>query len=261
MHVLTQRFVSAFRWATPSVLERLSWTGPIVVGLLAFLSTMSSASPTSGQGQPPEQKPGLSPTAQTKVDAPATARARPPGSWQSAPPRAARGDAAWGTDPVEDEPAPSPVRSKRKRHSAALLFNPIAMAMGDLTLDLGIGLSQGVSLNLLGEYVSDPAFEGYTAGLGMQFFPSGRLYNGWFFYPQALYLPLTVNDVPPDNTDVDVDVFGLGALAGYHWSWTLFSLRLGLGAIYFTGTTKNTAELVSFSGTLPRLDISLGFAL
>jgi hypothetical protein len=140
--------------------------------------------------------------------------------------------------------------------SVAILVNPVAAVLGIANLDIGIGVAPGVSLDVMPQYVSIADVSGFGINAGLQLFPGGGLYDGWFLHPQGGYASFSA-----DDSDATGSNWTVGMIAGYHWSWELLSLRLGVGAAYhsFYGDGPEFDD-VEFSGVRPALDISIGSA-
>jgi hypothetical protein len=157
-----------------------------------------------------------------------------------------------GSTPASERVEPD--EGERARHFA-LLSNPIASAFGILNFDIGVGLSQSVSLNFMPQYLSAWNVTGYALNVGVQYFPSGDLFDGLFIYPM-----MGLAHATSDDDTAEANVWSLGTLAGYHWSWTVWSLRLGGGFNYFVGNVEGDID-DALDGFAPAIDISFGTAL
>lgn len=144
--------------------------------------------------------------------------------------------------------------------NAEILVNPLGLLFGMFNAEVGVGLTDNLSVNMNGSYWSfelgDVDLTAYGGGAGVQFFFTGQLYHGWFIYPsfQFARARATSGDLSAQAT-----AYGLTTLAGYQWDWKPFTLRLGAGFSYFSGTASGDDIETGFNGASPALDASLGF--
>jgi hypothetical protein len=140
----------------------------------------------------------------------------------------------------------------QERASVALLVNPIGLVLGAANLDVGIGVADSLSLNFAVAYIPLDDGSAYAGGMGVQIFPGGDLYGGFFIYPQAAYARAS------REGDSGASGYGFGGVFGYQWSFTRFSLRLGAGALYYSSSGDGAAAANELSGVSPLLDGSVG---
>lgn len=159
---------------------------------------------------------------------------------------------------------PRPVQAQEKDERAAanaeVLLNPLGLAFGLFNLEAGIGVGDSSSLNFMASYssfeIDDSEVTAFGGGLGVQFFPKGKLYHGWFIYPN---LSVARAKATQGDLEAEATALGIGLLGGYQWDWRPFTLRLGLGLGYYLGSASGDDISVGFSGLSPLLDASLGF--
>ena len=169
----------------------------------------------------------------------------------------AQGDAAEKSDSTAQRQAPA---------SGGVFFNPLGLVFGYLNAEVSIGALDLLAVNLGGSYYwdsSDTVKETtYSVGAGIQAFPVGQLYSGFFVYPSVLYAKTTAEATILDTTSTaEASLMGLGGIVGYQWDWRPFSLRLGGGFRYLWITAEEgdgTIEL-QVKGFAPALDASIGF--
>ncbi len=143
--------------------------------------------------------------------------------------------------------------------SGELLFNPLDILSGALELEGGFGLEESLSLNFSGTYAGTSSgiseVTAWGGGVGVQVFLTGQLYEGWYLYPNASIVTL---DAKSFDRRASGSAYAIALLAGYQWDWRPFTLRLGLGASYYSASVTGDDIDVGFSGFIPGLDGSLG---
>lgn len=158
---------------------------------------------------------------------------------------------------VDDGPA----KQEREGAHGEVLINPLGLIFGAYGAELGIGLADGVSLNPSVGYMSLDSDGVKTSALGLelgvQVFPAGTLYHGWFVLPHLAYASAKATS---GSLEATATAYGGGVLGGYQWDWRPFTLRLGAGAAYYVAEAKGDDVEVGVSGVAPELDASIGFS-
>lgn len=162
-------------------------------------------------------------------------------------------------------------RGGRSRHgppsSGGVFLNPLAILFGLYGVEGGVGLSDHMSLNVSGTVIKSTFYPriclvqcieidvgGWHVGIGLQFFPEGHLYQGFFIYPSVQYTNIKVT-----GGGGEAFAGGPAFLGGYQWDWRPFSFRLAGGFSYGFGSAKgDVVEVISLGGARPALDASLG---
>lgn len=161
-------------------------------------------------------------------------------------------------DEEEEEKSAKP--KGERAASAEILVNPIGLIFGLFNAEVGVGLTDNLSVNMNGSYwslgVNDVDVTAYGGGAGVQWFFTGQLYDGWFIYPSLQFARARATS---GEQSAQATAFGMTALAGYQWDWKPFTLRLGGGFTYFSGTATGDDIETGFNGASPALDASLGF--
>lgn len=140
--------------------------------------------------------------------------------------------------------------------SGGVFVNPAGILVGLGSVELAFGVGDGVSLNLAGGYGISDDISLYQLGIGSQVFVTGSsLFQGAFVYPMLVFGQASTSG---DAGSVNATVFGLSGLAGYQWDWQPFSLRLGGGAAYISGSASSGDTKVNSDGVRLVLDGSIG---
>ncbi len=169
--------------------------------------------------------------------------------------------------PAEAVPVAAPADPEAAT-AVGIFFNPLSIAFGFYGLELDFAPMRALSVNLAGEYyshsVSAFGFEvktsAYEVNLGVQIFLTGhRPMQGAYIYPRFAYAKAKAEET--GSTTAEASLIGVGATAGYQWNWQPFSLRLGGGLMHYSATASAEAGSpeISLAGTLPALDLTLGF--
>ena len=143
----------------------------------------------------------------------------------------------------------------------ALLFNPLEAAMSVYGAEADFVLGRIAALAVEGAMHwrgGDPA----TAfGAGLIVYPAARPLRGLFVEPHlVLARPLSESLVRFDWT---VDALGVGATAGWQWTWDYgLTVRLGAGGMYTLGGARSSDRAAGAVALGPELvmDGSLGWA-
>ena len=143
----------------------------------------------------------------------------------------------------------------------AILFNPLAVYSGVFGAEADFVAAQRLAVSIEGNVAQMGGATCVLAGVGLLFFPQRSAFSGFYLGPRAvLARPLGES---PYHLNFGTDVLGLGAVAGWQWTWDYgLSFRLGGGAMHYEGGPSNgppgvglkvrEAELV--------LDSALGWA-
>lgn len=144
--------------------------------------------------------------------------------------------------------------------NAEVLVNPLGLAFGMFNVEVGVGLTDDLSVNMSAAYwslgVDDVNVTAYGGGAGVQYFLTGQLYDGWYVYPSVQFARATAKS---QDLRAQATAIGVGALGGYQWDWRPFTLRLGAGVAYYSAKTTGDDVATGFTGVSPVLDASLGF--
>ena len=266
--ILVATLVSATAWAQeqpeaaePAPSEREPSAEAAPGADAAAEPSTEAAAPTEPETAPapaePQAAPAAEPAAVPAAKDPTPPAVAPPQSAAPPPPAAAPAqpvsggaEASWDTDEVA--PPEEPVE---EGPSAAIMFNPLGLVLGIANIDLGFGVTRRMSVNFTGQYLSILGVTAYGGGLGMQFFFSGERFDGGFVYPQVQYAFASAED-----SDASAQALGFGGIVGYQWTWGVFSLRLGGGAVFYTATGQSGGTEAELSGASLALDASIGFA-
>ncbi len=139
----------------------------------------------------------------------------------------------------------------------SVLLNPLAMSVGLYGGEVDFVLGRFAAVALEGAIYRRGNDLGQTLGVGLLVYPLGGALHQLYFEPRVAWArPLGLA-----NLDWSADVVGLGATAGWQWTWDYgLSLRVGGGALYFlTGQTGVLARSLP-AGAQIVLDGSVGWA-
>lgn len=154
---------------------------------------------------------------------------------------------ADGSVSAESPPAvPSPAL-------LAVRIEPLALLSGIYGLAAEFGISQNVTLGLIGELFSPPpglhrvwACQG---GVVSTIYLSGpRFRSGWFLQPGFDYVTVAASRLA---LDLRTGNYVISATGGYEWDWNGPNLLLGAGLSYFTSPGS--------SGVEPALNLQAGW--
>jgi hypothetical protein len=142
----------------------------------------------------------------------------------------------------------------------SVLLNPLAMAVGLYGGEADFVLGRHVAVAVEGALYRRGEATGELLGAGLLVYPLGGPLHRLYFEPRVAYAHPAFD--PAAKLDWSDDVLGLGATAGWQWTWDYgLSVRIGGGAMYFLGDS----HLDPSSGSLavgPRvvLDGCIGWA-
>lgn len=168
-------------------------------------------------------------------------------------------------------PPPPATVEARYDPSDAIMFNPLAIALG---LAIGVGyvsfeyqhaFSDSIGLSLIPgfAYMNLNEVEAYGVALeaGPRLLLSGDRLHGWLLYPFVGYAYAAGENTATHETAA-IHAFQVGLDFGYQWTWAPgFALGLQLGVAYapiwgdFSGDSVGVPMVIS-----PRLAVKLGYA-
>ncbi|HXN31949.1 MAG TPA: hypothetical protein VN894_08810 [Polyangiaceae bacterium] len=140
----------------------------------------------------------------------------------------------------------------------AVFLNPLAMTLGLYGGEADLVLGRYAAVAVEGALYRRGDTIGEALGAGLLVYPLGGALRGPYVEPR-------VADAHPGSVaqlDRSADVVGLGATAGWQFTWDYgFSVRVGGGAMYFFGGSQVDASNGSLAvGPQIVLDGSLGWA-
>ncbi len=137
----------------------------------------------------------------------------------------------------------------------ALLINPLAAAVGTYGGEGDFVLGRHFAASLEGAVANAGASPGLAVGGGLLFYP-GTPFHGLYLEPSVVYVRPLAEKVT--RFDLDTDVLGVGATAGWQWTWDYgFTVRLGVGGMYFLG--GSAANGLDLAGPELVMDGSIGW--
>jgi hypothetical protein len=143
--------------------------------------------------------------------------------------------------------------------SWGLLLNPLATAVGVYGGEADFVFARIAALAIEGDVYRRGEGTELAVGMGLLLYPLGRAFQRLYFEPRVVYVrPLSM---PLPDFDWGKDVFGLGATAGWQWTWDYgFSLRIGGGAMYYVTSAQSVASSAALlRGPQVVLDGSVGW--
>ncbi|HEY1694015.1 MAG TPA: hypothetical protein VGG39_17730 [Polyangiaceae bacterium] len=141
--------------------------------------------------------------------------------------------------------------------SFAILLDPLAISAGVYGGDVDFVLGRHFAASVEGDVYTLSSGVATAFGAGLLFYP-GTAFHGLYVQPRAVFArPLSEGFT---HVDLATDAFGLGATAGWQWTWDYgFTVRLGGGGMYFLGGT-GAPGAVALGGPQLVVDGSLGWA-
>jgi hypothetical protein len=139
------------------------------------------------------------------------------------------------------------------------MLDPLAMAIGVFGGEVDFVLGRHAAVAVEGALYRRDGTTATVLGAGLLVYPWGNALHGAYLEPHVAYArPLSE---PFSQFDWSVDALGLGATAGWQWTWDYgFSVRFGGGVTYFLGSPRNGALDGAFAlGPELVLDGSLGW--
>lgn len=148
-------------------------------------------------------------------------------------------------------------------------INPLSILLGIINTDYDIRVSEhitfGPSIGFATRSSSTVTTTGFDVGVRANFYLTGKaISDSWYASPAAGVIFLTSKS---GGSSASTTALNAGVTFGYHWVWDSgFNLTLGLGVAYYAvdknqrATDGSVIVLPAYSGTLPRLDFTLGFA-
>lgn len=149
-------------------------------------------------------------------------------------------------------------------------INPLSILLGVIHADMDFRVANrvtfGPALGFASRTSSSVIATGLNLGVRANFYLTGdAISDSWYVSSSAGVLFLTSKS---GASEARSNALNLGFTAGYQWVFASgFNVMLGLGAVYYAIDKKQTAtdgsviSVPSYSGTLPRLDFTVGFAL
>ncbi len=151
--------------------------------------------------------------------------------------------------------------------------NPLGFAFGNFNAKYERALSESTSFLVGGNFYSRKIFGVKATGFGVdgefRYYITNRKKpspEGFYVGPGVSFDINNLGDVETGgvvNSRGSVTSLGIGATLGYQWVWDSgFALDLGLGPQYTFAVVKSddVDSDVDFSGILPRLVFSIGYA-
>jgi len=143
----------------------------------------------------------------------------------------------------------------------AVMLNPLAVAAGVYGGDVDFVLGKHFAASVEGNLYGFGSSASTAFGGGLLFYPAAAL-HGFYVEPRVAFArPLSEGLM---HFDWSSDALGVGATAGYQWTWDYgFSLRLGGGAMYFLdggSPSPGAGAVATLSGPQLVMDGSLGWA-
>lgn len=138
-----------------------------------------------------------------------------------------------------------------------VLLNPLAMSIGVYGAEVDFVLGRYAAVGLEGALFRRGDDMGQTLGVGLLVYPFGEALQRLYFEPRVAWArPWGLSKI-----DWSADTLGLGATAGWQWTWDYgFSVRVGGGAMYFLAGQTDGLNGALRSGPQVVLDGSLGWA-
>jgi hypothetical protein len=119
----------------------------------------------------------------------------------------------------------------------ALLFNPLAMAAGIFGGEADFVLGRFAAVALEGDLYRRGDAIGEILGVGLLVYPLGGPLGRLYLEPRMAYARPWNEAIA--KVDWSADAVGLGATAGWQWTWDYgLSVRIGGGALYFLGGSR-----------------------
>jgi hypothetical protein len=144
--------------------------------------------------------------------------------------------------------------------TVAFLLNPLATAVGVFGGEADFVLGRFAAVAVEGDVYRRGDVTALAIGAGLPVFPMGRALHGLYLEPRITYARPIGEPIPA--FDWNADVMGLGATAGWQWTWDYgFSVRIGSGAMCFVGWPRRGPSDGRLAlGVQLVLDGSLGWA-
>ena len=152
--------------------------------------------------------------------------------------------------------APLPEPSSR----GGIFFNPLALAFGLISAEGVFGATETLAFTVNGAFWSlssgDISLSAYGLGVGLMYFPRGKLFQGLYFAPSLQFAQANVASF---GDEASATLVGPRGIVGYHWDWHPFALKLGGGAQYYAGNVTGDDIDISIQGASLAIDASIGF--
>jgi hypothetical protein len=143
--------------------------------------------------------------------------------------------------------------------SWGFLLNPLATAMGVYGGEADFVVTRYAAVAIEGDLYWSRDTAGLAIGSGLLVYPLGAVFHQLYLEPRVVYArPLRE---PIADFAWARDVVGVGATAGWQWTWDYgFSLRVGGGAMMYLGGSRLAQGPSLEVGPQLVLDGSLGWA-
>ena len=163
--------------------------------------------------------------------------------------------------PAVNGETPRPNDDEKPAHSVGLFANPLGLALGYYGGEVDVPVSRHVAIGGEVQYYALGDTTAFGAGAGVLVFPTKETFEGLYLYPRVSYANATSK---AGDIVVTADVYGIGATAGYQWTWDSgFSVRLGGGVVYYAASAHASADgveaKVALDGAKPVLDGNVGW--
>jgi hypothetical protein len=137
------------------------------------------------------------------------------------------------------------------------LLNPLAMALGVYGGEADFVIGSYAAFAVEGDLYRRNDDTGIALGVGLLVYPLGRALHQLYVEPRVAYARPWSENLP--QIDWGSDAVGLGATAGWQWTWDYgLSVRLGGGALYFIGDSRSNSTVLV--GPQLALDGSMGWS-
>ncbi len=119
----------------------------------------------------------------------------------------------------------------------AFLVNPLAASVGVFGGEVDFVLGRFAAIAVEADLYRRGDGPGEALGAGLVVYPLGSALHGLYLEPRVAFArPFSAGIA---EFDWSTDAVGLGATAGWQWTWDYgFSVRLGGGAMYFLGGSR-----------------------
>ncbi|MDP8998768.1 MAG: hypothetical protein M3O46_01505 [Myxococcota bacterium] len=122
------------------------------------------------------------------------------------------------------------------------LLNPLAIALGVYGGEADFVIGRYAALAVEADLYRRNDGTGIALGAGLLVYPLGSALHQLYVEPRVVYARPWSETFP--QMDWGSDAVGLGATAGWQWTWDYgFSVRLGGGALYFIGDSRSNSAV------------------
>lgn len=153
--------------------------------------------------------------------------------------------------------------------SVNVRIDPLTMLVGVLNAEVDFKVSKawtvGPTISYFRFNVGHSSVSASGLGVRGNYFFNGNVFtDSWYFGPFFKYATAEA-EYKSTGSSAKASGTGLGALVGYHWSWTTFNMQLGGGIVNYSipdaEITDNgdRVEYGGISGTGVALEFSIGW--